>query len=148
MSQFFVLLSKAASQLLFYLLAKLSTQVQVYDCSPPFCVNKIQVFDCKQSNRDVKLQPLANLTFLAGLFTLYKVLLVMSSLINYDYSTFVYKMTNLFYASCSFNYREKSCQSRGHFLMGAKAPITRQFSCVYLIVCSNQGSTERFQTRQ
>ena len=30
MSQFFVLLSKAASQLLFYLLAKLSTQVQVY----------------------------------------------------------------------------------------------------------------------
>ena len=31
MSQFFVLLSKAASQLLFYVLAKLSTQVQVYD---------------------------------------------------------------------------------------------------------------------
>ena len=30
MSQFFVLLSKAASQLLFYVLAKLSTQVQVY----------------------------------------------------------------------------------------------------------------------
>ena len=30
MSQFFVLLSKAARQLLFYILAKLSTQVQVY----------------------------------------------------------------------------------------------------------------------
>ena len=30
MSQFFVLLSKAASQLLIYVLAKLSTQVQVY----------------------------------------------------------------------------------------------------------------------
>ena len=33
MSQFFVLLSKAASQLLFCVLAKLSTQVQVYGSS-------------------------------------------------------------------------------------------------------------------
>ena len=36
MSQVFVLLSKAASQLLFYVLAKLSTQVKVYVKCPLF----------------------------------------------------------------------------------------------------------------
>ena len=47
MSQVFILLSKAAIQLLFYVLAKPSTQVKVYDQDLLFCLftNKFYATD-------------------------------------------------------------------------------------------------------